>query len=155
MGGIYDVWVFDCFNEPMQQPCQSNSVLFGNCGSNSVVAFWKHISTLPDWKHHEFAKSADSILAHAVPMLVHADGAEIFRDDEYFIWSWSSGLSCRSLVKDPLLTKFPIAIVAEREMMTPQVGLTIKYKLVEPPLKGFGYSHPLDLCWILLVLFLI
>ena len=129
---VFGFLIVSC-NWPMQQPCQSNSVLFGNCASNCVAAFWKHIRTLPDWKHHELAKSADSILAHAVPMLVHADGAEIFRDDEYFIWSWSSALSCGSLVKDPLLTKFPIAIVAEREMMTPQVGLTIKYKLVEPP----------------------
>ena len=49
-----------------------------------------------------------------VPFCVHGDGAEMYRDDEHFIVSWSrfSGGAYR----DCLTCRFPISIVAERNM---------------------------------------
>ena len=41
----------------------------------------------------------------------------MFRDDEFFVWSWSSAFSMCSLIKDDLVSRYPICMVAERHMV--------------------------------------
>ena len=55
-------------------------------------------------------------LERTVPFCLHADGAEMFTNEEYFCWSWSSAFVAASAASDILMTRYPIAIVAEREM---------------------------------------
>ena len=62
-----------------------------------------------------------SELRHLIPCNIHADGADLFTDTEYFVYSWSSAFSVNSLFKDVLVQKYPIAIIPESEMLDDKV----------------------------------
>ena len=99
-------------------PWQFKSVMLGEYSSQGVSNFWRHVKTLDAWKHHAVIhKLTDDELSHMIPCNIHGDGAEMFTDDEYFVWSWSSAFSSASLTSDVLLHRFPKAVVAEREML--------------------------------------
>ena len=103
-------------------PWQFQSILFGDYSKQAVLSFWQHIRAIPDWCYHAFAKTQPpEVLEKSIPVMVHADGCEIYKNDEFYIWSWSSVFSCGAVYRDPLLTKFPICIIPEREMMDPKV----------------------------------
>ena len=59
----------------------------------------------------------DSQLSQAVPLTIHADGAEMYTGDEFFVWSWSSAFSLYSICKDDLVSRYPICMVPERQML--------------------------------------
>ena len=99
-------------------PRQFRHLLFGDLDGKAVLEFWHHLKGLPAWSKHEFLHNQpDDVLSVTAPITIHADGAEFFRNDEFFVWSFSSALSSGAMVKDPLLKKYPIALVAEREML--------------------------------------
>ena len=106
-------------------PWQFQSILFGDCSKQAVLSFWRHIRDLPDWCHHVFAKTQPpEVLEKSIPVMVHADGCEIYKNDGFFMSSWSSVFTCGAVWKDPLLIKFPICIIPEREMMDSMVPAT-------------------------------
>lgn len=75
-----------------------------------------HIRSLDGWKHHAALHSmSGEDTEKVVPVCLHADGAEMYRNDEFFVWSWSSAFS--GLVKDDLVTRYPICMAPEREML--------------------------------------
>lgn len=43
-------------------------------------------------------------------------GAELYTNDEFFIWSWSSCLSMCGMVKNDLASRFPICMLPQRTM---------------------------------------
>ena len=51
-----------------------------------------------------------------IPITLHCDGAQFYRDDENFVWSFGSAFGSSGFIKDVLLTKFPMAIIPERFM---------------------------------------
>ena len=55
-----------------------------------------------------------------IPACLHADGAEMYRDDEHFVISWSSAFGAGGASRDCLMSRFPISIVAERHIDDPQ-----------------------------------
>lgn len=63
-----------------------------------------------------------------VPVMIHGDGAEMYRDTEYFCWSWSSAFGVSSTLKDVYLSKYPIAVVAEREMLSDTAPWCFKFE---------------------------
>lgn len=53
---------------------------------------------------------------------IHGDGCEFYKDDEFFIWSWSSIFATRGTIKDLLVYRFPTCVVPERQMRKKQVS---------------------------------
>lgn len=97
------------------------AIMYGGMSQNDVKKFWAHIKTLPPWATHPCLCFGD--LSKTIAVQLHADGAEMFRDDEYYCFSWSSAFSSFSgLISDVMLTRFPIMIVAERHMQQPEVS---------------------------------
>ena len=97
--------------------CQFKSIMCGNNDGGSIRNFWKHIKTLHGFKHHWLLHSfTNEELEKVIPFCVHGDGAEMYRDDEHFIVSWSSGFMAGGSYRDCLTSRFPISIVAERNM---------------------------------------
>ena len=60
-------------------------------------------------------------LSKLVGVQIHGDGAEMFRDDEYFIYSWSSCFSSEGTEKDVMLYRFPLLFFHERHMQDRKV----------------------------------
>lgn len=96
-------------------PCQFQSIMLGNHSGDSMGAFWGHVKSLEAYKTHTLLHSlSPSELKQAVPCCIHGDGAEMFRDDEFWIMNWSAlgsggGYDC-------WVTRYPIIIVPERQM---------------------------------------
>jgi hypothetical protein len=70
-------------------PLQRTVSLTGSDGEAGLEAFWEQALKQPCCWHLE------SILAgrnrrRCIPMVWHEDGAELFRNSEYYIWSWRS-----------------------------------------------------------------
>ena len=104
----------------LSKPWQFATLLLGNLSGAGIQEFWDHIKSQKPWQHHEVLHSL-SDLSRVIPCTIHADGAELFSDTEYFVYSWGSALSMNSLFKDVLVQKYPIAIIAEREMQSESV----------------------------------
>ena len=66
--------------------------------------------------HPIFQQPVD--LSRIIGLTIHGDGAVMKRDDESFVWSISSCFSSEGIVKDPLLLKFPVAMIPERYMLS-------------------------------------
>ena len=89
----------------------------GNHSEHSIRMFWKHLKTLPGYKYHMVLHSlTDDELGKAIPCNIHGDGAEMFRDDEFWVMNWSSAFGS-SVGHDCLVSRFPILLVAERQMV--------------------------------------
>ncbi|CAK8995259.1 unnamed protein product, partial [Durusdinium trenchii] len=107
-----------------------DSLLLGNLSDDARVAFWDHVEDLPPWKHHPVLKSGVS-KKRLIGCNIHADGVQFYREDEYFVWSWSSVWGGQGMVKDVLLYKWPIAVIPERHMRTPQVRAAVNTKIAQ------------------------
>lgn len=71
----------------------------------------------PPWELHPHLHGfSDEDLGKVIPISVHADGAELYTNTEYMVWSWSSCFKGFSK-GDMLMTKFPFAVVYEQEML--------------------------------------
>lgn len=97
------------------------SLFLGNLDDASRLRFWNHILTLSPWQDHPVINSGIP-LEKLIGLNIHADGAVMKRDDECFVWSFSSCFGEESVIKDPLLQKFPVAIVPERHMLSKTVS---------------------------------
>lgn len=56
-----------------------------------------------------------------VPLTIHGDGAQFFREDEMFVFSISSLFAPSGMITDILLFKFPFMIIPERHMRSESV----------------------------------
>lgn len=91
-----------------------NSVMYGNLQPQDIERFWQHVRTLPPWKDHP-ALVGGVDLSRLVGFTFHADGAQMFRNSEYFVYSVSSVFGASGMVSDCLLHKFPILLIPERD----------------------------------------
>ena len=92
------------------------SVLLGHLPDDARVAFWKHVSGLEPWKDHPIINRGS--WERLVGIHIHGDGCEFYKEDEYFVWSWSSIFATAGSIKDVLMFRFPIAVIPERLMRT-------------------------------------
>ena len=92
------------------------SVLLGHLPDDARKAFWKHVSGLEPWKHHPVINQGS--WERLVGIHIHGDGCEFYKEDEYFVWSWSSIFATAGSIKDVLMFRFPIAVIPERWMRT-------------------------------------
>ena len=97
------------------------SIMFGNRSPKDIKQFWEHVQKLEPWKNHPVLQDPSQNLERLIALQLHGDGVEIFRNDEYFTYSFSSFFG-NGLVTDPLLHRFPILLVAERHMQQPSVS---------------------------------
>lgn len=106
-----------CFNR-----CQTHSLLLGDSSPDARLEFWTHLKTLPHYQHHArlHGMTADELRA-SIPVSLHCDGAEMFSNEEYFVWSWSSAFAVLTANHDILYQRYPIAIVPLRDMLDEHV----------------------------------
>jgi hypothetical protein len=106
-------------------------MMFGQLSGDDVSKFWHHVKRLEPWKEHPVLKGNTSDLSKLIPVQLHADGAEMFRDDEYFCFSWSSAFASSGTIADVMLYRFPLLLIAERHMQQPEEScLHIVYNFV-------------------------
>ncbi|CAL1142427.1 unnamed protein product [Cladocopium goreaui] len=105
------------------------SVLLGHLPDDARKAFWKHVSGLEPWKHHPVINQGS--WERLVGIHIHDDGCEFYKEDEYFVWSWSSIFATAGSIKDVLMFRFPIAVIPERWMRTASVRDEVHKKIAE------------------------
>ena len=96
-----------------------NTLILGNTDSETRSAFWEHVSKQKPWSNQPciHAAHASCTLDKLVGCSIHGDGTQMYREDEFFCWSWSSIFASMSgICKDVLLIKYPIAVIPERQM---------------------------------------
>ena len=96
---------------------QFHSLMLGHFDGEAILDLWRGVKTLNMYKRHPVHRTSDGVLAKTVPVSIHADGAEMFRDSEFFVWSWSSCIAPWGLNTDILLQKIPICIISEQQML--------------------------------------
>ena len=96
--------------------------MFGGLSPRDVKQFWLHCKELEPWKDHEILADPHQDFSRLIPIQIHGDGAEFFRDDECFAFSWSSVFGARGgLIADSYLNRFPLLYIHERHMQQPDV----------------------------------
>lgn len=93
-----------------------DSIMLGNLSEKARVDFWNHLKTLRGWSSHPVLNDERYIPQKLVGFTFHADGAQMYRDDEFFVWSLSSIFAANGLIQDVLAFQFPFAIIPERFM---------------------------------------
>lgn len=97
------------------------SLMLGNLDDSARSFFWTHVKSLSPWSTHPIFQDPTISLSRLIGITIHADGAVMKRDDECFVWSISSCFGNEGMIKDPLLMKFPIAVIPERFMLDKNV----------------------------------
>ena len=92
------------------------SLFFGNIPPPEIARFWVHARTLDPWKQHPHLSDRTIPLDKLAALQFHADGAEFFRDDECFCYSFSSIFSTQGVISDVMLYRFPLLLIHERHM---------------------------------------
>lgn len=110
-------------------PFAFDSLIKGNMSDESRMCFWKHCRRLEGWRGHPALSS--SPLDRLVPITLHNDGAQMYTDDEFCVWSVASLFGSVGLVQDPLLQKFPFVIIAERHMRSEAVPRSLVVGLAQ------------------------
>ncbi|CAK8985934.1 Uncharacterized protein SCF082_LOCUS341, partial [Durusdinium trenchii] len=113
--------------------------MFGDLRPQDVSSFWKHIRTLDPWRDHPVLHDPKQDLSTLVGIQLHGDGAEMFRDDEVFVFSWSSVFASSGRETDVTLYRFPVLFVHERHMQKPKVKEHVNKTIAE--LVAWSLAH--------------
>lgn len=88
----------------------------------SVYRFWQHVLQLPPWQDHPGPHGvSEEDLSKTIAFCGHADGAEMYTNSEYFVWSWTSAFGTGGMCKDVMLSRYPICFISEFQMQTDAV----------------------------------
>lgn len=87
-------------------PLTFQTSLLGAGGESAVEAFWRHAMNMSCYKQHP-ALQDPCRHPHMIPLVFHVDGAEVYTNQEFYFWQWSSLLAKGSVFD----TKFPILCV--------------------------------------------
>ena len=123
-------------------PCQFGLSMLGRRTPAAIKEFWEHLQRFApeEVKDHPALDGCD--VSKMVPLLIHFDGAEMYKNSEYNIWSFSSALSSL-LDVDCLETQFVCCILPQKAMQQKQACCWISYVFVY----GLHHEHSC-LCWI-------
>ena len=128
--------------------------MLGHMTPSAIAEFWSHCKTIDPWRTHPHLNNPNLDLSRLVGIVIHGDGAEIFRDDEFFIYSFSSVFVSSHSEPDVLMQKFPIAVLPERDLLqtkkfcNKEIARVVAWSLVHAasgvaPTKGFyGEDFP-------------
>ena len=115
--------IVHCLSE---HPFVFRSLLAGSLEPSSIESFWRHCQSLDAWCDHPVFKDTTLPLDRTIPLTIHGDGAQFFREDEMFVFSISSLFAPTGIIQDILLYKFPFMIIPERYMRSEAVSLCTK-----------------------------
>ncbi|CAK9067307.1 unnamed protein product [Durusdinium trenchii] len=113
-----------------------DAIILGHLNAVSRRKFWEHVKEVDAWRLHPIFDDRQLDMSTVIPLCVHGDGAEMKRDDESFVWSFSSFWGSEGQVKDVLMYKYPFAIILERHMKAPNVRSAVEKVIAEV----FGWS---------------
>lgn len=103
-----------------EKPWQFKSLMMGNHSNASLLHWWRHLKGLPNYQYHiQLQCASDDELMKTIPCCIYGDGAEMFRDDEFWVMNWTSVFSSGG-GHERLMNRYPIIIVAERQMQSDQ-----------------------------------
>lgn len=88
----------------------------GPGGIAGLRAFWKNAAGQPWFEEHPALRTAD--LDYTIPLVFHCDGAEVYSNSEFYIWSVSSLMAKRCHVLD---NKFQVLKIPHESMRVPEV----------------------------------
>ena len=131
-------------------PHAFSSIILGNLDGPARRRFFEHIKTCDAWRDHPVLCQQGVDYESLIPITLHCDGAQFYRDDENFVWSFGSAFGSTGSIKDVLLTKFPIAIIPERFMQDHAVSrwnerrISIFGCLIWN--REFGFEYIKDIC---------
>ena len=106
------------------------SITLGNLNDKARVGFWKHIRTCEPWRDHPSLQHG-SPLSRLIGFTYHGDGAQFYREDEFFVWSFASVFGGQGSIKDVLLYRFPLCIIPERFMKSHHVRDAVHRTIAE------------------------
>ena len=67
---------------------QFHDIFLGNFSGDAVQRFWTHVKEQEPWMDHPgLARLSNAELEKTIPFSAHADGAELFTNNEFFCWS--------------------------------------------------------------------
>lgn len=92
-------------------------MILGNMSADGIEDFWKHCRLCAPWARHPVLNDAGTNLRKLVGLSIHGDGCEIYRDDSYFVFSFSSVFGCFGGPTDVFVSKIPIAVLPERSLL--------------------------------------
>lgn len=101
-----------------------SSIMLGHLDEESRRSFFSHISSLPPWTQHPVFQKPDIDWSMLIPLCIHADGAQFYRNDENFVWSISPAFSVKGTLKDVMMFKYPVAVIPEKYMRDPDASGT-------------------------------
>ena len=101
-------------------PFVFESVILGHMSDQDRQQFWQHVSELPPWSGHPILSRVP--FEKLIGVHIHGDGCEFYKEDEFFVWSWSSIFSTKGVITDLLLYRFPICVIPERFMRKKHVS---------------------------------
>lgn len=121
--------------------------MLGSMDNASIRAFWDHCKDLAPWKQHPIF-ATDYPLDCMIPLTVHADGAQFYREDEMFVYSISSLLAPSGVITDILLVKFPFLVIPERHMRSESVARqSFRKRLkITYPQNIYGFTYNNEIC---------
>ena len=94
------------------------SVCLGNLDASSRASFWNHLKSLRPWQSHPCLNDDRFDPERYIPCTFHMDGAQMYREDEYCVWSFSSCFNGSGLISDCLLFQFPFCILPDKQMLS-------------------------------------
>jgi len=112
-----DVWLVCCWGPPNDRPL-AHQRLAAFCNEFGHVSQLDPNHTCRVQKHLPAKRCSDrASLSRCIPLVIHADGVEIYSNTECNIWSLSSALASGHVAD----VKIPFLCVPEEEMGTPSL----------------------------------
>ena len=96
-----------------------DSVMCGNLSDSARCSFWNHLRTLKPWQRHPSLADGNGF-ERLLGFTFHMDGAQMYNEDEFVVWSFSSCFSESGLIRDVLAFQYPFCVIPHRHMRTPQ-----------------------------------
>lgn len=107
--------ICQCINASVLDPCQFGLSMLGHHTPAAIKEFWKHLQRFSPAEVKDHPALQNCKLSNMIPLLIHFDGAEMYKNSEYNIWSFSSALSSL-LDVDCLQTQFMCCIIPQCAM---------------------------------------
>lgn len=101
-----------------------SSSMLGHLDGKARKSFFEHIRSLPPWQDNPVFHMRPVVnFEKLIPITIHADGAQFYRNDENFVWSMSSAFGVKGTIKDVMMFKYPIAVIPEKYMRDHHVSV--------------------------------
>ena len=91
---------------------QFTQSFLGEHTAEQVRDFWDSASRCPEWQGHPALMDSTIAREKLIPITIHFDGAEFYRNCEYNVWSMSSPLS----KAQPIDSRFVLLVLPEHHM---------------------------------------